>query len=108
MGGGLRGHYTWAQQSAAASRTARHGVRGHARLEAVHNDDLLSQPDLEGEGVGSLAEDGIGAIVERMGGDDAATLDPDEAGAEDISWELALQLELCLGKENTGASKDFI
>ncbi len=48
--------------SAAASGAARHGVHGHAGLEAVQGDDLLSLPDLEGEGAGSPAEDGVGPL----------------------------------------------
>jgi hypothetical protein len=48
-----------------ALRTARHGIRSHARLKAAHGDDLL-QPDLEGEGEGSPAEDSVGTVVERV------------------------------------------
>ncbi len=54
---------------------------------------LLSLPDLESEGAGSPAEDGVGDVVEReKGGDNTAAPDPDEAGAEEISRELAGQL----------------
>jgi hypothetical protein len=75
------------------SRAARHGIHGRARLEAAHSDDLLSRPDLESEGTGTPAEDGIGAIVERVErGDHGAVPDPDEAGTEEISWELTRQL----------------
>ncbi len=56
----------WAWQSATASRTARRGDHGHARLEAAHGDDLLLLPDLEGEGAWSSAEDGVGAVIERV------------------------------------------
>ncbi len=48
--------------------TARHGIRGHACLEAAYSDDLCSRPNLEGEGAGSQAEDGVGAVLERVGG----------------------------------------
>jgi hypothetical protein len=54
--------------AAKASWTARHGVCGHACLEAAHGYDLLSRPDMEGEGAGSPAEDSIGAVVERVEG----------------------------------------
>ncbi len=40
-----------------------------------------------------MVEGGIGIDVERVKrGDDIAALDPDEAGAEEISWEIAQQL----------------
>jgi hypothetical protein len=82
-----------AWQSAAASWAARCGVHSGACLEAAHGNDLLPLPDLESEGAGSLAEDGVGAVVERLErGDHAATPDPDEAGAKEISQELAWQL----------------
>ncbi len=73
------------------SRTARRGVHCRARLEAAHSADLLSRPDLEGEGTGSQTEDGVGAIIERVEVGDSAKLDPVEAGTEEISWELAQQ-----------------
>jgi hypothetical protein len=89
---------------------ARHGVQSHARLEAAYGDCLLLQSNLEDEGAGSLAEDGIDAIVERVEkGDDTAVPDPTRralrksARSSLSSWQLAL----CLGKENTGVSKDF-
>jgi hypothetical protein len=67
-------------QSAAALWTARPGVHGHAFLETAHGNDLLLQAELEGEGMGSPVEDGVGAVVERVKrGDNAAVSDPDEA-----------------------------
>ncbi len=64
----------------------------HTCLEAAHGDDLLSLPALEGEGNGSLAEDGVGAFIEGVErGNHNAAPDPDEAGAE-ISQGLAGQL----------------
>jgi hypothetical protein len=84
-----------ARRSAAVSWAARHGVHGRARLEAAHGDDLLPQPNLESECAGSQVEDGVGTIVERVErGDHATAPDPDEAGAEEISWELAWCREL--------------
>jgi hypothetical protein len=69
------------RRSAAATRAARRGVRGRASLEAADGDDLVSGPDSEGEGAGSAAQDGVGAVVERLKGwDDAALTDPDEGG----------------------------
>jgi hypothetical protein len=56
------------------------------------NDPLLL-PDLEGEGAGPQAEDGVGAVVERVERrNHAAAPDPDEAGIEEISRKLAGQL----------------
>jgi hypothetical protein len=59
-------------------------------LEVAHGDDL-SLLNLESEGAGSLAEDGLGAIVERMDRETTPP-DPDETTTEEISWELAGQL----------------
>ncbi len=94
MGGGWRGSHAWAWQSATASGAAGCGIHGHARLEVPHSYDLLPPlPGLESEGVRSLAEDGVGAIIERVeGGYHAAAPNPDEAVVEEISWELAGQL----------------
>ncbi len=65
----------------------------HPRLEATQGDDLLLLPDLESEGAAYPVEDNVGAVIERVKrGDHAATPDPDEAGAEEISQELAKQL----------------
>jgi hypothetical protein len=59
----------------------------------AHGDDLLPRSNLEGEGTGSTVEGGIGIDIERVKrGNDTAALDPDEAGAEEISWEIAQQL----------------
>ncbi len=86
MGGGKRGRCTWVRRSAAASWTARHGVLGCAYLEAAQGDDLLLRPNPEGEGMGSLAEDVLGAVIVRVEwGDDASTPEPDEEGAGEIS-----------------------
>jgi hypothetical protein len=38
--------------------------------------------------------------------DDAAMMEPDERGGEELSWQLTGQ-ELCLGKEKAGTSKVF-
>jgi hypothetical protein len=62
-------------------------------LRRAHGDDLLSLPDLEGEGVGSPAEHGIGAVVEGVEKRNHAALpDPDKAGIVEISRKLAGQL----------------
>jgi hypothetical protein len=75
------------------SGAVRRGIQSRARLEAAHSDDLLSLPDLEGEGAGSTAEDGVGAIVEGLKRrNHTAAPDPDEAGIEEISWKIARQL----------------
>jgi hypothetical protein len=79
------------------SGVARRGVHGRARLESAHGDDLLSLPYLEGEGAGSLAEDGVETIVEGLERGTIPLNDPDmpdqdETGNEEISRELAGQL----------------
>jgi hypothetical protein len=63
------------------------GVRGcqawRPCLEAAHGDDLLLLPDLEDESIGSLAEDGVRAVIEGVErGNHATAPDPDKAGAE--------------------------
>ncbi len=79
----------WARRSDTASGAARRGVHSRACLEAAHNNYLLLA-HVEGEGAGSPAKDGIGAVVEGMEREnDAATPDPDKAGVEEVSWKLA-------------------
>jgi hypothetical protein len=71
------------------------GVRGcqvwRPCLEAAHGDDLLSLPYLEGESVGSPAEDGVGAIVERVEKGDHATMQPRArwaVGDSNCAWQI--------------------
>ncbi len=65
------------------------GVCGRAGLEAADVDDLVPGPDSDGEGAGSVAHNGAGAIVERLKGwNDAAMMDPDEGGGEELGWQL--------------------
>jgi hypothetical protein len=81
------------RRSATATRAARHGVRGRASLEAADGDNLVPGPDSDGQGAGSAAQDGIGAVVERLKGwDDAAPTNPDEGGGEEVAWQLVRQL----------------
>ncbi len=54
------------RRSAAATWAARHGIRGRASLEAADGDDLLPGPDSDGEGAGTAAQDGLGAIAEPL------------------------------------------
>ncbi len=62
---------------------------GCASLEPADGDDLVPGPDLDGEGAGSAAQDGVGAVVERLKGwDDTAPTDPDEGGREEVAWQL--------------------
>ncbi len=56
-------------------------------------DDLVPGPDSDGEGAGSAAQDGVGAVVELLKGwDDAAPTDPDKGGGEEVAWQLVRQL----------------
>jgi hypothetical protein len=78
-----------AWRSDVVSGAARRGVHSHACLEAAHSNYLLL-PDLEVEGAGSPAKDGIGAVIEGVErGNHTAMPDPDKAGVEEISWKLA-------------------
>jgi hypothetical protein len=73
--------------------TPRHGVRGRASLEAADGDNLVPEPDSDGEGAGAPAQDGIGAVVERLKGwNDATPTVPDEGGGEEVAWQLVRQL----------------
>jgi hypothetical protein len=99
---------TW--WSAAATRAAQRGVRGHASLEAADGNNLIPGPDSVGEGARSAAQDGVGAIVEWLKGwDDAARqtqmrrVERSSAGSSLGS----LALGLCLGKETAGTWKVF-
>jgi hypothetical protein len=77
-----------------AMRAARLGIRSHAGLEAADNDDLVLGPNLDGEGAGYAAQNGVGAVIERLQRwDDAAMMDPDEGGGEELGWQLAGQLD---------------
>jgi hypothetical protein len=76
-----------------ASGAARCGVHGRAHLEAAHGDDLLSLPDLEGEGVGSQVLDHVGAIVEGVErGNHAIVPDLDKVSSEEVSQKLTGRL----------------
>ena len=82
-----RGGIAWAlaRRSAAAAWAAGRGVRGSAGLQAADGDDLLSGPDLECEGAGAAAENGVGAVVQRMQRRrGAAAADPDQGGGEEL------------------------
>jgi hypothetical protein len=69
--------------SSAATRSARLSVCSHAGLEAADGDDLVPGPDSDGEGAGSAAQNGLGAIVELLERwDDTAMTVSDEGGAE--------------------------
>ncbi len=86
------------------------GVCGHAGLEAAISDDLVLGPDSDGKGAGSIAQHGIGSIVEGMERwDSAAATNPDEAGGEQLGWQLAEQLGagIVLDREKVGACKVF-
>ncbi len=61
------------------SRTARCGIPFRAGLEVADTDNLVPRPDPDGEGTGSMPQDGVG-VVERR--DDAAAAQPDEGGTQ--------------------------
>jgi hypothetical protein len=56
--------------------------RCRAGLKAADGDHLVPRPNSDGEGVG--------AVVERLKGwNNAALMDPDEGGEEQLGWQLA-------------------
>jgi hypothetical protein len=74
-------------------QAARRDVRGRASLEAADSDNLVLGPDSDGQGAGSAAQDGVGAVVERLNEwDDAALMNRDKGGGEELAWQLARQL----------------
>jgi hypothetical protein len=98
------------RRPAAASRAARRGVRGRTSLEAADGDDLVPGPHSDGEGAEPAAEDGVGAVVERVKGwDDAAAPDPDEGGGEEVGWQLVWQLgaRIVPGQGNSRSMQGF-
>jgi hypothetical protein len=81
------------RRSATATRAARRGVRGRASLEAADGNHLVPRPDSDGEGAGAAAQNRVGAVVERLKGwNQAAPMDPDEGGREQLGWQLAGQV----------------
>ncbi len=92
--GGGRTAWVLARRSAVASQTARCGVCFRQGLEVADGDDLVLRPDPDGEGAGSLLQDGVGAVVgavERQ--DNAARCNqPDEVGTQQLVWQLGQQL----------------
>ncbi len=72
---------------------ARRGVRGCAGLKAADGDHLVPRPNSDGEGAGAAAQNRVGAVVEQLKGwNQAASMDPDEGGGEQLGWQLAGQL----------------
>ncbi len=69
--------------SAAAMGTAWFGVRFCAGLEPADRYDLVPGSDLNGEGRGAEAQDGIGAVIGLLQGcDGTAAAHPEEEGTE--------------------------
>jgi hypothetical protein len=72
---------------------ARCGVRGRASLKVADSNHLVPRPDSDGEGAGAAAHDRVGAVVERLKGwNQAASMDPDEGGGEQLGWQLTGQV----------------
>jgi hypothetical protein len=46
----------------------------HAGLEVADRDDFIPQPDHDGEGAGSMLQDGVGAVVGAVERRDDATM----------------------------------
>ncbi len=64
-----------------------------ASLKAADGDHLVLQPDSDCEGAEAGAQNRIGAVVERLKGwNQAALMDPDEGGGEQLGWQLAGQV----------------
>ncbi len=62
-------------------------------LKVADGDHLVLHPDSNGEGAGAVAQDRVGAVVDRLKGwNHAARTDPDEGGREQLGWQLAGQV----------------
>ncbi len=73
-----------------SSGAAGHSVHGCACLEVAYGNDLLSLPDLVGEGVGSPPVESVGVVIEEVKrGNHTAAPDLDKAVVEEISRKLA-------------------
>jgi hypothetical protein len=76
----------------------RRSVRGRTGLQAADGDDLLPGPDLKREGAADAAYNNEGAVVQRLERrHGAAAVDPDEAGGEELGWQLAGQVKTGAG-----------
>ncbi len=94
-----------------ASQTAWFGIRIRAGLESAERNDLVPGPDSDGEGEGAVAQDGLGAVVGPLQGqDDAAAVHPDEVGAEEVPgrllWQLLAEVVLA-GQRKNRSIEDF-
>ncbi len=69
------------------ARAARRGVRGHASLKAADGDHLVPRPESNGDEVGAMVQDRVGALIERLKGWNQATpTDTDKGGGEQLGW----------------------
>ncbi len=76
------------------------GCHSRAGLEAADGDDFVQGPNSNSEGAGSAAENGTGAVIERLERwDDATTTDSDGGAERSLAGSLlgSWALELCLG-----------
>ncbi len=81
------------RRSAVATQAARRGIRCCASLEAADGNNLILGPNSDGEGSRPAAQNIIGADIERLKGwDNAAPMDPDEGGGEEVACQLVQQL----------------
>jgi hypothetical protein len=73
-------------------RTVRRGICIRAGLQAADGDDLVPQLDSDGEGAGSPAKDGIGAVVRALErGDNVTLVQPYKGGTEEDGRQLLMQ-----------------
>ncbi len=70
MGGGQLGHHAGTGLLAEVLWTAWFGIHVDAGLELADEDDLIPGPDWDGEGAGAAAQEGVGAIIGPLQGQD--------------------------------------
>jgi hypothetical protein len=86
-------------------RTAWCGFHVHAWPQRADGDDLVPGPDSDGKGAGAAVQDSVGAVVGLLHGRvDAAAVDPDKGGTEEVPkellWQLAARVVLARQRKN--------
>ncbi len=84
------------------TRSARCGVRGRASLNAAYSDHLIPRHDSDGEGVGAMAQDLVGAVIDQLKRWNQAAPTENSSAGSSLGRSV---LELCLGKEGAETCK---
>ncbi len=92
-----------------SGRLWQHGLPGTASAaeQAFRRlgDDLLPGLDLKHDGAAIAADNSEGAVVQRLERRHSAAADPDQAGREELGWQLAGQVKTGAGIVPGGISR---